>query len=519
MKPVGYSYLDKHYKLILPKLGVEVYYDENAETETVTNYGASCRKIIPKTRSYKDCPYEQMIEAIKYQGIRLHFFAAIFKNVDTTELSAFIRDKPNSKYNRVLWFLFEWLTENKLDLPDLKSGNYINLFEEEFYYTLISGTRDKRTRVINNAIGTRAFCPTVRKTSKILELEKTDVYETAWAKMQHVGDALSADIIGRSINYLYSKETKSSTEIEKESPSRQKMQRFLKAIKNAGYFQLTKEKLIDLQNQIVEDKFKATDYRKSEIYVGSVIKHYNFTDEDVHYIGPKAKHVDSMMKGLLDTHDNLMIDNNIPPLIHATVISFGEVYIHPMDDGNGRIHRYLIHDVMKQREPEHNFIIPISASILKNQQKYDKTLDSISKPLMAMLDWELDGDNDNKVIINNDIDYMYRYPDFTEHVCFVYEMMESAISTELIEEICLLITFDSAKKLLNENADIPNVIIDKIISILISNGGSCSRAKRRYVLKYISSELLDELESTTVALVNDIKSRFKIDISKMMNVK
>lgn len=517
MNPIGYSYLNKHYKLLLPKLGIEVYYDINAEAERTIDYGASKRKVIPGSRQYKDCPYEQMLEAIKYQGIRLHFFAMIFKQCNIAELTNFITIQPNSKHTRVLWFLYEWLTETQLDIPDLKSGNYVNLFEDRFYYTLKSGTKDKRTRIVNNALGTKEFCPTVRKTPEILRLAEIDVYETAWAKMQKLGEQLSADYIGRSINYLYSKETKSSTEIEKESPDRQKMQRFLKAIKNAGYFELTKEKLIDLQNKIVTGEYEADDYRKEEIYVGSVINHFNFADEDVHYVGPLATHVPSMMQGLLDTHDNLMTDNLVPSLIHATIISFGEVYIHPMVDGNGRIHRYLIHDVMKQREPIHEFIIPISASILKNQDKYDKVLDSISKPIMAILEYELDDTQNNKIKIKNDIDYMYRYPDYTEHTLFIYEMMQCAISNELIEEICLLIVFDFAKTALNSIADIANGTLDKIVSILISQGGKCSKAKLKFITRYIDVKHLSAIEGGISKLINDIKEKLDVDVVKVIN--
>ncbi|WP_163836990.1 Fic family protein [Spartinivicinus ruber] len=515
MRAIGYSYLNKHYNLLLPKLNVEVYQDPKAEVESTIKYGASKRKIIPGNRKIKDTPYDNMVAAIKYQGIRLHFFAAIFKKVDVVGFTKFIQHKPNSIYNRVLWYLYEWLTEKTLELKDLTSGNYINLFDEKFYYTLQAGDRNKRTRVINNAIGTKEFCPTIRKTSAILDLAKKDVYEMANSKMQDLGEHLSVDVIGRSINYLYTKETKSSTEIENESSSNQKTKRFLNTIKNAGLFELTKEKIIDIQNQIVEETKKTDDYRKEEIYVGSTIQRLGGIDQDVHYIGPLAKHVPSMMQGLLDTHDKLMIDASVPPLMHATLISFGEVYIHPLIDGNGRTHRYLIHDVMKQRESEHKFIIPISSAILKNQAKYDNVLELISRPIMAMLDWELD--NEHKVIINNDIDYMYRYPDYTEHVKFIYEMMNTAITKDLFEEICLLLAFDLVKSYINDCCDIPNNTLDTIVSIIMQGGGTVSNKKRKYILKYIEQDRVQSIEVYAKSTINEIKERFEVDVAKAMN--
>lgn len=334
--------------------------------------------------------------------------------------------------------------------------------------------------------------------------------------MQKLGQPLSSDLIGRSINYLYTKETKSSTEIERESSDSKKMQRFLNAIRNVGLFELTKDKLINLQNQIVEGASKATDYRTDEIYIGSTIQRLGGVDEDVHYVGALSRHVPSMMNGLLKTHERLMIDAQVPSLMHATIISFGEVYIHPLIDGNGRIHRYLIHDVMKQREPEHKFIIPISASILKNQSKYDEVLETISRPIMAMLDWELDGDNGNRIIVRNDIDYMYRFPDYTEHVIFTYEMMNAAIATELIEEICLLLVFDVIKSEINRLVDIPNNIIDKIVSIIMNGGGVVSKRKREYVLSYIEKEQLDEVESVASTVIKKVKEQTKVDVEKMM---
>lgn len=516
MTPLGYTYLNQYYNLLLPKLDVEVYQDPKADAEKLISYGASKRKIIPGSRKKAETPFDNMIAAIKYQGIRLHFFAAIFQKVEVNSLTAFIADKPNSKYNRVLWYLYEWLTNKKLVLPDLTKGNYIQLFDDEFYYTLSDGDKDKRTRVINNAIGTKDFCPTIRKTSQVKVLENIDVYQTAYAEMQKVGDPLTAGVLGRSINYLYTKETKSSNEIERETPDKHKMKRFLNAIKNVGLFELSKEKLVDLQNKIVEENKRANDYRTDEIYVGSIIHRLGGIDEDVHYIGALAKHVPSMMHGLLTTHERLMIDAKVPALIHATVISFGEVYIHPLDDGNGRIHRYLIHDVMKQREPEHKFIIPISAAILKNQKEYDAVLETISRPVLAMLDWELDSENNNKLMVHNDIDYMYRYPDYTEHVKFVYDMMNKAISDELVEEIALLVVFDTIKSAINELTDIPNNTLDKITSIIINGGGRVSKAKQKLVLSHITQDKLTVIEELSVTALQTMKDRINVDVQQLM---
>lgn len=211
-----------------------------------------------------------------------------------------------------------------------------------------------------------------------------------------------------------------------------------------------------------------------------------------------------------------MTDSTVPALIHATLISFGEVYIHPLDDGNGRIHRYLIHDVMKQREPEHKFIIPISAAILKDQKQYDAVLESISRPILAMLDWELDNENNNKLVVHNDIDYMYRYPDYTEHVKFVYDMMNKAISDELVEEIGLLVVFDAIKSTINNLTDIPNNALDTITSIIINGGGTVSKTKQKLVLTHIEQEKLTLIETIAVELIKKMKAKINIDVQQLM---
>ena len=67
-------------------------------------------------------------------------------------------------------------------------------------------------------------------------------------------------------------------------------------------------------------------------------------------------------------------------------LSFAFVYIHPFQDGNGRIHRFLIHYALASFHftPE-GIVFPISAAIARDTQKYTKVLEAFSKPLLELI--------------------------------------------------------------------------------------------------------------------------------------
>ena len=515
MRPVGYAFLQAHYEFSLPKLDCEYFQGDHAKGIKTINYGASTRKVLCNRTKIGETPFDHIKAAINYQGIRLQYLYVIFKAIDEKHLTEQILKTPTSRQSRVVWFLFEWLMEKKLDIPDLKTGNYVHLFDSKYYFTRRSGVRCQRTRVNNNALGTRAFCPCIRKTHKVLELVKVDVYETAFAQMQEMGILLNADVVDRCINYLYTKESKTSSEIEREIPSKQRLKRFNQALKNAGLYNLNKHTLLSVQNQIVDQKAGVDDYRREEIYVGETKQKGSFIDQDIHFVGPKAAHVDNMMEGLLVTHDNLMTDCDMPPLMHAATISFGLVYIHPFDDGNGRTHRYLLHDVFKQRDKRHEFIIPISATILKNEKAYEAILNTVSTPLLLLLDYEIDSENQNRVVIHNDLHYMYRYPDFTPHVEYIYEMMDTSIKLELLSEVAYLTTFDTIKKVINQNADVSANHANTIINIIINNGGKASNNKREYILEHISEEVLELVEASAQHVFEAMGKKLGVDIENL----
>ena len=73
-------------------------------------------------------------------------------------------------------------------------------------------------------------------------------------------------------------------------------------------------------------------------------------------------------------------------VVQATAAAFAFVFIHPFDDGNGRIHRFLIHYSLARLGFTHEGIVfLISASIVRETKRYDTTRESFSKPLLAQI--------------------------------------------------------------------------------------------------------------------------------------
>ena len=90
-----------------------------------------------------------------------------------TELVDYIKSKPTGKYARRIWFFYEFLTGHSLPINDLSKGNYLEVLEPDIYYTLSRGEKSQRHRVVNNLLGPREFCPIVRKTEKLGEMDQS----------------------------------------------------------------------------------------------------------------------------------------------------------------------------------------------------------------------------------------------------------------------------------------------------------------------------------------------------------
>jgi len=509
MKLAGYTYLIEELGLSLPPLGLELAVGDKTKDE-IKPYGSVRIKLLAKNKKVGTNVFEHIETAINYQGIRLAYLVPIFEKIDPYQLTNYIKEKPQALNRRCIWYLYEWLTDTELDIENSQS-NYANLLEEKFYYTSSNGIKNSRTRIINNMLGNKQFCPMIRKTQEIKNCADKDIMSMAQAQLNKLHRAINPEQLGRSFEYLYTKETKSSTEIERENTPKAKMRKFYRVLKTSGTINLSKTRLVDIQNEIVRSEKKDSNYRSEEIYVGETrLTWQDGFEENIHFIGPSFEQVPDMMKGLLDMHKSLLLDNTLPPMMHAAIISFGFVYIHPFSDGNGRIHRYLIHDVLKSRiNTEQDFIIPVSATILQREKEYDQVLETISKSVMALIDYEID-EKDHSITINNDINYLYRYPDLTPHVVFLYKMMEASISEDLIQEVVYIVKYDAVKKAIEERYDIPNKELNLFIQLALQNKGKIGRRKRAKFSNWIDEEQLQSLEETICTLLEDIMAKSEL---------
>jgi hypothetical protein len=261
---------------------------------------------------------------------------------------------------------------------------------------------------------------------------------------------------------------------------------------------LTKPSLIKLQNAIVDERFQNNDYRSSideQIYVGeSITPQY----EKVHYVAPKPDDVDYFMIEFMWVSKHMLIDEKLDDLTVAAIISYLFNFIHPFSDGNGRIHRFLMHYVLAYRSfGPMGIILPISAVILNRMKEYDASLESFSSKLMDKLDYELD--DRLRLIVHSDSTDFYRYIDFTQVVGIFYDFAEETIQTELPAEINYLRSHDLARAKMREVVDLPERIAELFLTLCHQNKGKLSNRKRNLPeFEVLTDNEISELEKIFV---------------------
>lgn len=424
--------------------------------------------------------------ALKYDGVNLALLARIFEKASPEVLTEYIMSKPTGKYARRIWFFYELLTEKQLPIGDMTTGNYVDALETKDNYTVQNGERSPRYRIVNNLLGPRAFCPVVRKTEKLLELDSTVLKK----RCKEIVTAYPPQLLRRALSYLYNTETKSSFEIEHIKSNASRTEKFIASLELAEQEDFCeKSRLIELQNRIVDPRFTDSDYRVSQNYVGQTVA---YQKELIHYICPKPDDLPSLMEGLLASHDRMKA-GGISPVIHAAVIAYGFVFLHPFEDGNGRIHRFLIHNILSlQQMVPRGLMFPISAVMLKHPEDYDRSLEAFSRPLLQVIDYQLD--EMGRMTVEDESAIWYSYMDMTAQAEALSEFILKTIEEELVQELNFLANYDATKKAIQDIIDMPDRLIDLFIQLCLQGNGKLSPRKRSSHFDFLTDEELAAME-------------------------
>jgi hypothetical protein len=216
--------------------------------------------------------------------------------------------------------------------------------------------------------------------------------------------------------------------------------------------------------------------------------------QTIHYIAPKPDDVRSMMNGQLACIDRLR-SPEIEPVVAAAVASFGFVFIHPFSDGNGRIHRLLIHYMLARAGfTPRGLIFPVSAVMLAHRAEYDSCLEIFSAPLMRRLDY--DEKDDGVVRVQGDTARYYRYFDATPMAEALYGWVERTIQEEFRSELEFVLRFREARRAMETIVELPDRAANLFIRICLRNGGKLSAAKRKTYFSKLTEKEVRAMERT-----------------------
>lgn len=167
----------------------------------------------------------------------------------------------------------------------------------------------------------------------------------------------------------------------------------------------------------------------------------------------------------------------LDPVIAAATLAFGFIYIHPFEDGNGRIHRYLIHHVLSARgfNPA-AMVFPVSAAILDRIDDYRRVLESYSARLLPCVKWRPTSRMNVEVL--SDTSDFYRFFNATPHAEFLFECVQRTIGYDLPNEAAFSELYDRFKTRVEAIAEMPASKIDLLFNFLKQNGGRLSKRVR-----------------------------------------
>ncbi len=426
-----------------------------------------------------------LLFSLRYEGVNLEILSFLFRKAGEEELAFWIREEPLGKYARMAGFLYEFLTGKTLSVPDTPPAPTVPLLDPETHVTELP-RRSRRWRIENNLLGDSDYCPVIRKRSK----DGGAIEDLLRESLQTLLSGVDSAVLERAASWLYTRETRSTFGIEGEKANPSRAERFIRVLVNGQKIDIiTKNWLTELQNAIVSPPLMAQDYRTSQNWIGQSIGYR----ERIDFLPPAPTDLPDLMDGWTQFANRILTSSSAEDtLAKVAAVSYGFVFLHPYMDGNGRLHRALIHQLLSVKgiTPD-GLLLPVSAVMLLKKKDYMHSLEAFSAPLRKLV--PADPGNPSWSPPENDPLY-FRYFDATPQARFLEDAILESAQKTLPEELHFLRVRDRIRERFTLACDWPNNgSMELFLDLLTQGNGKLSKNKRK-VFKELSDDLLWELE-------------------------
>jgi hypothetical protein len=487
---LGYEALVRRFHLRVPPLRC-VYAATGRTLQTrVVGVDGSERIEMPLARlADTDSVVAQLTFALKREHLNLTVLGALFEVPQVLEeVRTWLRSKPTSKYARMAGHLASWLNGHAFDDYTMPSGSpRVPLLDPDEYVTT-TGTTDPRFGVVNNLLGDRFFSPLVRRSERLQALLGLGLA----AKVSSALGGLEPELLARAVDYLYLSETRSTYNLERETPDNNRSAKFRRLLEQAGEpGRLTEAQMCEWQNQIVAPLAAEFRFRPSQNWLSRAGRLKNIAD----FIPPPAELVNPMMEGVASLAAR-GASGELDPVLAAACASFGLVFVHPFFDGNGRLHRFLLHHVLRQSGfTPPGVVLPLSARMLKQVDAYSALLKRYSRPRTDLLEYLLDGESATILVRSPQPLWLYAYFDATDLCEFILDCCRLCVEEDLQAEVAYLRAHDQTVRELESWLDMRQAKLNTIIDVIVQGNGQLSERKRKLV-EGLSGEDVARIERT-----------------------
>ena len=434
--------------------------------------------------------------ALRHENIDLLILKRAFEAVPPNAMTEFIAGAPTGRATRRAWFLYETLTGDRLPLDDAPDNlAAVDALSEERYFTGRS-MLSRRHRVRDNLLGNRNFCPVLRKTETLQDYIALDLAGKANEMIGHT----SATLVARAASFMLLADSRASFEIEGERAPRDRLERWGRAVMEAGKRPLNQTEIYRLHRILIaDDRFTEIGYRTAGVFLGA---HDHDNQPLPEFIGARPDDIANLMTGLSECN-NRMRRSDLDPVLQAAALAFGFVYIHPLADGNGRLHRCLIHHVLAERKfTPPGMVFPVSSVMQDRIDEYRTVLQVRSGPLMPYIHWR--ALPDGNVEVTNDTADLYRYPDCTEEAEFLYACVQRTVDRDLPGEIDFLRRNDLALRQIMEKVEMPDRLAQNLIAVIRQNNGRLSNRRRQREFAKLMDDEVTAIERIVVDAFGDL---------------